>query len=254
MGPHDRRRWADEEDTDEQQHSPLVPRVCCKWSQQCNLSWWIEKLNLSFPARLPVPSHIYKFSLFYCQCDSTSLLPLYFSSTAAAPQFGNLRPYTPSSYPLSRYSSGRVLTASISYTASSSVGNAKFSFVFSLCPSLNVEGRLTVLSPNALPLLWTLVEASSFASSTSEILFLFPLSLSCSSPYTEWDLRAGVQSSLPSSWNISLSLISNIFTDRQQCWWIPSQHILCLPQLISVPGGQCRRSRPWQDLLVTGNV
>lgn len=167
MGPLDRRRWADEGDTYVQRHSPLVPRVCCKWSQQCNLSWWIEKLNLSFPARLPVPSHVYKFSLFYCQCDSTSLLPLYFSSTAAAPQFGNLRPYTPSSYPLSRYSGGRVLTASISYTASSSVGNAKLSFAFSLCPYLNVEGRLTVLSPNALPLLWTLVEASSFAFSAS---------------------------------------------------------------------------------------
>ena len=60
-----------------------------------------------------------------------------------------------------------MLTASISYTASSLVGNAKLSFVFSLCPSVNVEGRLTVLSPNALPLLWTLVEASSFAFSTS---------------------------------------------------------------------------------------
>lgn len=135
-----------------------------------------KKLNLSFPTRLPLPLHIYKFSLFYCQCDSTSLLPLYFSSTAAAPQFGNIWPYTPSSYLLSQYSGGPVLTASVCYTASSSVGNAKLSFAFSLCLSLNVEGRLTVLSPNALPLLWALVETSSFAFSTSVrdlVSFLF---------------------------------------------------------------------------------
>lgn len=99
MGPHDRPRWAEEGDTYEQRHSPLILRVCCKLSQQCSLSWWIKKLN---PVSLPVPLHLtYKFNLFYCQCDSTSLLPLYPSSTAVAPQFGKMRPYTPSSYSLS---------------------------------------------------------------------------------------------------------------------------------------------------------
>lgn len=70
-----------------------------------------------------------------------------------------------------------MLTASINYSAaSSSVGNAKLPFVFPLCPPLNMEGGLTVLSPNALLLLWALVEASSFAFSTSVrdlVSFLF---------------------------------------------------------------------------------